>query len=125
MQARWRKQQQHVLSALNIPVFTLRDRAALANSSQADYDGTNATPTPQFSYRLGPVYISASTPLPVEPPRWLADLCVLFDCTPVSVKAPTDEAMIIGIDHYLQHGLVEQDKRKLWQQLVYGQFTQG
>lgn len=117
MRATWRKQQQQVLSALNIPVFELRDRAVPASARGADDEVTGEASTPQFSYRVGPVYLSSSTPLPVESPRWLADLCLLWDCTPVAVKAPADDAIILRIDHYLQHGLVNKTKRELWQQL--------
>lgn len=117
MQATWRKQQQHVLSALKIPVFELRNQVTLAMPCDAAKKVVADAPAEQYCYRVGPLYIFVSAPLPVEPPRWMTDLCLLWDCAPVAVKAPADDAMTVRIDRYLQHGLTDSDKRELWQHL--------
>lgn len=108
MQARWRKQQQQVLQALGITAYSLNKSSELSSDSST---------CASFCYRIGPIYLQSTTPLPIETPRWLRDLCLIWDSQPVAVKAPASDAVVIGYEQLTQQLSSAAGKRQLWQQL--------
>lgn len=110
MPVRWRAQQRDALKAMAIPAYQLKQ----LHSAESDADKTQAATTLSYHYRLGPFYLTAAEPLPVQLPRWLEDCCVLLDCRPVAVKAASDSAMVWDYQQCQQQLSSAAGKREFW-----------
>lgn len=108
MQIHWREQQQQVLNALGITAYQLKQGTESHSGEQAH---------PPFCYRLGPIYVESLSPIPVETPRWLRDLAIIWDTQPAAVKAPDCGALTVSYEQLTEQLDSAAGKRALWQQL--------
>lgn len=104
MQKQWSRQQLQVLQAMDITLYQLRNE-----QQQSVTDGT-------YFYRLGPLSLVATAPLPVQLPQWLNDLCCWLEAKPIAVSQVETEHCF-NLAECQQQLSSAAGKRQLWQQI--------
>ncbi|OIN01647.1 hypothetical protein BFR57_06105 [Idiomarina sp. MD25a] len=97
------KLQSRVLDEMGIPRWTLKSQQAQVSSEEAAY-----------WYRVGPLYLKSSKPLPVQLPQWLQDLVLLFDTRPTAIKPPIQADSVISVDEVNPQINTPSAKKALW-----------
>ncbi|WP_287832109.1 hypothetical protein, partial [Idiomarina sp.] len=97
------KQQSQVLDKMGIPRWTLKPQSARVPSDERIH-----------WYRVGSLYLNSAQPLPVQLPRWLRDLIILFDTRPTAVKPPLQADLVISVDEVNSKIRTPAAKKALW-----------
>ncbi|PYE31998.1 hypothetical protein DFP83_1076 [Idiomarina fontislapidosi] len=95
--------QSRVLAEMGIPCWTLKSQQAKPSSTEHAH-----------WYRVGSLFLTSSEPLPVQLPRWLQDLVILFDTRPTAIKPPDVAEIVISVDDVNPKITHPETKKALW-----------